>query len=62
MNLYFLFQLSNPTSKKPALKFGTVPFTHTDSLLRKHHPEMYSHMTQFFTKNVSEGVANVREA
>lgn len=48
-------------SGKPPLRFGTVAFTHTDSLLQKHQPEMFAHMKQYFVPNVSAGVAQVRD-
>ncbi|OXA60817.1 Glutamate receptor ionotropic, NMDA 2B [Folsomia candida] len=54
-------RLSNPGSQKPPMKFGTVQHTHTDSLLRKHHPEMYLHMMNYNVMNVSQGVRAVRQ-
>lgn len=43
------------------MKFGTVQFTHADSLLSKHFKEMHLHMNHYASKNVSEGVSGVRD-
>ena len=54
------YQLSNPQSLKPPLKFGTVPWTYTDNALRKHYPSMHLHMKQYNERDVREGVNSVK--
>lgn len=44
---FSLFQISNPTSHKPALKFATIPYSYTQMTLQKYFPEMYNHMKKF---------------
>lgn len=39
-------RLTRPTSHKPSYKFGTTPFSHTDSTISKYFKEMHSHMGQ----------------
>ena len=56
----WIFQLSNPQSMKPALKFGTVPWTYSDNALRKHFPNMHLHMKQYNEQNVVDGVNAVK--
>ena len=41
------FQISNPTSHKPSLKFGTIPYSYTQMTLQKYFPEMYSYMKKY---------------
>ena len=55
-----LFQLTNPHTLKPALKFGTVPWTHTEEVLRKKFPDMYLYMKQYNKSNVMEGISSVK--
>ena len=45
---------------KPALKFGTVPWTHTEGVLRKTYPDMYSYMRQYNKSKVEEGISAVK--
>ena len=45
---------------KPALKFGTVPWTHTEEVLRKKFPDMYLYMKQYNKSNVMEGISSVK--
>lgn len=46
----FIFpQISNPLSQKPSLRFGTVPFSHTQVTLQKHYPMTADHM-KIYTK------------
>ncbi|XP_058806930.1 glutamate receptor ionotropic, NMDA 2A-like isoform X5 [Phymastichus coffea] len=52
-------RLARPTSHKPPIKFGTVPFTHTDSVLAKYFKEMYAYMRTHSKGSVSEGVEAV---
>ena len=56
----WIFQLSNPQSMKPPLKFGTVPWTYSDNALRKHFPNMHLHMKQYNEQNVVDGVNAVK--
>lgn len=37
-------RLSRPYSHKPSFKFGTTPFSHTDSTISKYFKEMHSYM------------------
>ena len=43
----FPLQISNPTSHKPPLKFGTMPYSYTQMTLQKYFPEMYSYMKKY---------------
>ena len=52
-------RLSKPYSHKPMFKFGTVPWTNTDSTLSKYFKEMYSYMRHFNKSTVAEGVEAV---
>lgn len=52
-------RLSRPTSHKPCIKFGTIPWSHTDSTLAKYFKEMHSYMRQFNRTTVLAGVADV---
>ena len=45
---------------KPALKFGTVPWTYSDNALRKPFPNMHLHMKQYNEQNVVDGVNAVK--
>ena len=54
------FQLSNPTSMKPPLKFGTVPWTYTESAIKKNNPTMFEYMKNFNRSNVLEGINAVK--
>ena len=56
----FFFQLSNPTSLKPPLKFGTVPWTYTEGAIKKTNPTMYEYMKSFNKTNVLEGINAVK--
>ena len=55
-----MFQLSNPHSMKPPLKFGTVPWTYTENALQKHYPDMHLHMKQFNKADVVDGINAVK--
>jgi ionotropic glutamate receptor NMDA 2B len=37
-------QLSKPFSHKPMYKFGTIPWSHTDSTLSKYFKSMHAYM------------------
>nr|QGW50276.1 gustatory receptor 21 [Chouioia cunea] len=52
-------RLARPMSHKPPIKFGTVPFTHTDSILAKYFKEMYAYMKNHNKNSVSEGIEAV---
>jgi len=53
-------RLSNPQSLKPALKFGTVPWTYSENAIKKHFPNMHLHMKTFNELNVLDGVNAVK--
>ncbi|XP_039285621.1 glutamate receptor ionotropic, NMDA 2B isoform X2 [Nilaparvata lugens] len=53
-------RLAKPFSTKPMFKFGTIPFSHTDSTLKKYFSEMHNYMKQFNRSNVQSGVNAVR--
>lgn len=38
-------RLVRPYSHKPSYKFGTTPFSHTDSTLSKYFKEMHNYMS-----------------
>ncbi|KOC67486.1 Glutamate [NMDA] receptor subunit epsilon-2 [Habropoda laboriosa] len=52
-------RLAKPWSHKPMYKFGTMPWSHTDSTLAKYFKEMHSYMRKFNKSNVAEGVEAV---
>ncbi|XP_050299775.1 glutamate receptor ionotropic, NMDA 2B isoform X2 [Anthonomus grandis grandis] len=52
-------RLCRPFSHKPTIKFGTIPWSHTDSTLAKYFKEMHSYMNQFNKTTVLNGVAAV---
>ncbi|XP_043477642.1 glutamate receptor ionotropic, NMDA 2B isoform X4 [Leptopilina heterotoma] len=52
-------RLSKPWSHKPMFKFGTVPFTHTDSALSKYFKEMHSYMSLYNRSSVAKGIESV---
>lgn len=53
------FQLAKPFSHKPMFRFGTIPWSHTDSTLKKYFKDMHAYMQQFNRSNVIEGVGAV---
>ena len=56
------FQIANPYSQKPSLKFCTVPYSYTQVTLKKNFPGMYNYMKQFNTRNTtSEAIKAVKE-
>ena len=56
---FSLFQLQKPLSHKPPIRFGTVPFSHTDSTISKYFKEMHAYMSQYNRSSVKEGVDSV---
>ncbi|XP_024086175.1 glutamate receptor ionotropic, NMDA 2B isoform X2 [Cimex lectularius] len=52
-------KLSKPYSQKPMYKFGTIPWSHTDSTLKKYFKEMHSYMRPFNRTSVTGGVDSV---
>ncbi|XP_059618480.1 glutamate receptor ionotropic, NMDA 2B [Phlebotomus argentipes] len=52
-------RLSRPYSHKPVFKFGTIPWSHTDSTIAKYFQDMHYYMSQYNKSNVAEGVAAV---
>ncbi|XP_065211910.1 glutamate receptor ionotropic, NMDA 2B isoform X2 [Planococcus citri] len=49
-------RLQKPYSHKPPMKFGTVPFSHTDSTISKYFKEMHAYMSQYNRTAVKDGV------
>ncbi|XP_076764016.1 glutamate ionotropic receptor NMDA type subunit 2 isoform X5 [Xylocopa sonorina] len=52
-------RLSKPWSHKPMFKFGTIPWSHTDSTLAKYFKEMHAYMKKFNKSSVAEGIEAV---
>ncbi|CAH1137809.1 unnamed protein product [Phyllotreta striolata] len=52
-------RLCRPTSHKPMIKFGTIPWSHTDSTIAKYFKEMHAYMQPYQRSNVVQGVADV---
>lgn len=52
-------RLSRPFSHKPPIKFGTIPWSHSDSTLAKYFKEMHYYMRKFNKTSINEGVAAV---
>ena len=52
-------RLVRPTSHKPMLKFGTVPWTHTQKTIAKYFKEMNAYMKNYNKNSVSEGIDSV---
>nr|XP_033340266.1 glutamate receptor ionotropic, NMDA 2B isoform X2 [Megalopta genalis] len=52
-------RLAKPWSHKPMYKFGTLPFSHTESTLEKYFKEMHAYMKTFNKSNVAEGIEAV---
>ena len=52
-------RLSRPFSLKPPIKFGTIPYSHSDSTMAKYFKEMHYYMKKFNKTSISEGVASV---
>nr|XP_040240394.1 glutamate receptor ionotropic, NMDA 2B isoform X1 [Anopheles coluzzii] len=52
-------RLSHPFSHKPTIKFGTIPWSHTDSTISKYFKEMHYYMKQYNRSSVADGVTAV---
>ncbi|KAI8128311.1 NMDA 2B, Glutamate receptor ionotropic [Lucilia cuprina] len=52
-------RLVHPYSHKPSFKFGTIPYSHTDSTINKYYKEMHYYMRQYNKSSVADGVAAV---
>ncbi|KAG6462707.1 hypothetical protein O3G_MSEX013418 [Manduca sexta] len=52
-------RIARPFSQRPPLKFGTVPWSHTDATLAKYFPEPHAYMAQYNRSTVSAGVTSV---
>ncbi|XP_049311120.1 glutamate receptor ionotropic, NMDA 2B isoform X2 [Bactrocera dorsalis] len=52
-------RLVHPYSHKPSFKFGTIPYSHTDSTIHKYFKDMHHYMRQYNKTSVAEGVAAV---
>nr|CAD7194266.1 unnamed protein product [Timema douglasi] len=51
--------LAKPFSNKPMYKFGTIPWSHTDSTLNKYFKEMHAYMRTYNRTTVAEGIVSV---
>ncbi|XP_043290042.1 glutamate receptor ionotropic, NMDA 2B isoform X2 [Venturia canescens] len=49
-------RLSKPWTHKPMFKFGTIPWSHTDSTLAKYFAEMHNYMRKFNKSSVYGGI------
>lgn len=49
-------RLAKPWSHKPMFRFGTIPYSHTDSTLAKYFKEMHAYMSNFNKSSVIEGI------
>lgn len=56
--MYYVFylQLQKPMSHKPPIRFGTVPYSHTDSTISKYFKDMHAYMSQYNRSSVKGGV------
>ncbi|XP_043509311.1 glutamate receptor ionotropic, NMDA 2B isoform X8 [Frieseomelitta varia] len=52
-------RLAKPWSHKPMFKFGTIPWSHTDSTLAKYFKEMHTYMKKFNKSSVADGIEAV---
>ncbi|KAK0082487.1 hypothetical protein PV325_010302 [Microctonus aethiopoides] len=52
-------RLAKPWSHKPMFKFGTIPWSHTDSTLEKYFKEMHAYMSNFNQSSVLKGIEAV---
>lgn len=52
-------RLSKPWTHKPMFKFGTIPWSHTDSTLAKYFVEMHHYMRKFNKSSVYGGIEAV---
>lgn len=53
-------RLSKPWTHKPMFKFGTIPWSHTDSTLAKYFKAMHAYMSVYNRTTVVEGIEAVR--
>ena len=60
INLSVLFQLQNPYSEKPPLRFSISPYTNAEAVLAKHLPDMYRYMQPYMKPNVTEGIKAIK--
>ena len=51
---FHYFQIKNPHSQKPSLKFGTIPSSYSEVTLKKYFPEVFSYMKPFNIYNTTE--------
>ncbi|XP_059477273.1 glutamate receptor ionotropic, NMDA 2B isoform X1 [Neocloeon triangulifer] len=49
-------RLAKPFSHKPSLKFGTIPWSHTDSTLKRYFPDMHAYMKTYNKTSVTSGI------
>ncbi|XP_044019132.1 glutamate receptor ionotropic, NMDA 2B isoform X3 [Aphidius gifuensis] len=53
-------RLSKPWTHKPMFKFGTIPWSHTDSTLSKYFKPMHAYMSTYNKSTVVDGIEAVR--
>ncbi|KAK7590623.1 hypothetical protein V9T40_002236 [Parthenolecanium corni] len=49
-------RLQKPLTHKPMIRFGSVPFTHTDSTIQRYFKEMHAYISQYNKSTVKDGV------
>ncbi|CAL4139116.1 unnamed protein product, partial [Meganyctiphanes norvegica] len=54
-------RLTNPYSKKPPFKFGFVPYTNAESVIRKGLPEMFKYMREYNRSTILEGIKEIKK-
>ncbi|XP_038223274.1 glutamate receptor ionotropic, NMDA 2B [Zerene cesonia] len=52
-------RIVKPKTYQPPLKFGTVPWSHSDATLKKYFREPHSYMTPYNRSTVSAGVTSI---
>ncbi|XP_065341180.1 glutamate receptor ionotropic, NMDA 2B isoform X2 [Cloeon dipterum] len=55
-------RLAKPFSHRPSYKFGTIPWSHTDSTLKRYFPDMHAYMRSFNKTSVESGIEAVLSA
>lgn len=53
ISAFSLYQISNPLSQKPGLRFCTIPYSYTEATLQQHHPEVFSYTKRFSYYNTT---------
>lgn len=55
------WRLMNPHALKPPFRFATIPNGSTETNLKKNYPSMYSYMSQFNRRDVTEGILALKK-